>query len=159
MALIFPNLLMNAFNVILIRNYFTTSIPPSLEEAARIDGANEFTILAKIIIPLSKPIVATVGLMTVLAYWNDWLNGLYFLSNRGGSKYYTIQSILNNINDDIKALIQSATSSNMSTQAATLPSTTIRMAIAVIGILPILVMYPFFQRYFVKGITLGGVKE
>lgn len=159
-ALIIPNLMMNAFNVILIRNYFTNSIPISLEEAARIDGAHEFSIFSKIILPLSKPIVATVGLMTGLAYWNDWLNGLYYLSNRGGSKYYTIQIVLNNINDDIMALMQSATgSASMATVAANMPTTTIRMAIAVIGILPILVLYPFFQRYFVKGITLGGVKE
>lgn len=159
-ALILPNLMMNAFNVILIRNYFTNSIPISLEEAARIDGAHEFSIFLKIILPLSKPIVATVGLMTGLAYWNDWMNGLYYLSNRGGSRYYTIQIVLNNINDDIMALVQSATSSSgMATAAANMPTTTIRMAIAVIGILPVLVLYPFFQRYFVKGITLGGVKE
>lgn len=159
-ALIIPNLMMNAFNVILIRNYFTNSIPVSLEEAARIDGAHEFSIFLKIILPLSKPIVASVGLMTGLAYWNDWMNGLYYLSNRGGSKYYTIQIVLNNINDDIMSLVQSATSSSgMATAAANMPTTTIRMAIAVIGILPVLVLYPFFQRYFVKGITLGGVKE
>lgn len=159
-ALIVPNLLMNAFNIILIRNYFTNSIPVSLEEAARIDGANEFKIFGKIILPLSKPIIATVGLMSGLAYWNDWMNGLYYLSNRGGSNYYTIQIVLDNINNDITALAQSATSSAFAgVTVADLPTTTIRMAIAVIGILPILVLYPFFQRYFVKGITMGGVKE
>lgn len=161
-ALIVPNLLMNAFNVILIRNYYLNSIPISLEEAARIDGAHEFGIFSKIIIPLSKPIVATVGLMTALAYWNDWLNGMYYLSERGGSQYYTIQIVLNNINDDVRALAQTLTSGSaggMSVSIADLPTTTMRMAIAVIGILPILILYPFFQRYFVKGITLGGVKE
>lgn len=159
-ALIVPSLLMNAFNVILIRNYFTNSIPVSLEEAARIDGAREFGVFFRIVLPLSKPIVATIGLMTGLAYWNDWMNGLYYLSARGGSQYYTIQNVLNNINNDIMALIQSAsTNYTMAGAAADMPSTTIRMAIAVIGILPILVLYPFFQRYFVKGITLGGVKE
>lgn len=159
-ALIIPNLLMNAFCIILIRNYFTNSIPPSLEEAARIDGANEFSIFARIVLPLSKPIIATVGLMTGLGYWNDWQNGLYYLSNRGGSQFYTIQIVLNNINNDIMSLMQSATSSSsMASAVVDLPTTTIRMAIAVLGILPILVLYPFFQRYFVKGITLGGVKE
>ena len=101
-ALVVPNLLMNAFNVILIRNYFTNSIPPSLEEAARIDGASEFKIFASIVLPLSKPIIATVGLMTALAYWNDWMNGLYYLTERGGADLYTIQNILNNINDNIQ---------------------------------------------------------
>lgn len=158
-ALVVPNMLMNAFNVILIRNYFTNSIPASLEEAARIDGAGEFKILTSIILPLSKPIIATVGLMTALGYWNDWLNGLYYLTARGGSKYYTIQIVLNNISEDIRSIAAAATSSNAMAVTAKLPSTTIRMAIAVVGILPILIIYPFFQRYFVKGITLGGVKE
>lgn len=160
-ALVFPNMLLNAFNVILIRNYFVTSIPVSLEEAARIDGAGEFRILGSVILPLSKPIMATVGLMTGLGYWNDWMNGLYYLTARGGSKYYTIQIVLNNISDDIRALAAAASSSSgsLATAAMKMPSTTIRMAIAVVGILPILVIYPYFQQYFVKGITLGGVKE
>lgn len=159
-GLIVPGLLMNAFSVILIKNYFANSIPAGLEEAARIDGASEFTVFARIVLPLSKPILATIGLMSALAYWNDWMNGMYYLSSRGGSQYYTIQVVLNNINDDIMALMQSKTSSaTMVSAIADIPTTTIRMAIAVIGILPILLLYPFFQRYFVKGITLGGVKE
>ena len=159
-ALVVPNLLMNAFNVILIRNYFTNSIPPSLEEAARIDGASEFKIFASIVLPLSKPIIATVGLMTALAYWNDWMNGLYYLTERGGASLYTIQNILNNINDNIQVLLQNASqAAAMGASVTDMPSTTVRMAIAVVGILPILLLYPFFQKYFVKGTTLGGVKE
>lgn len=159
-ALIVPNFLMNAFNVILIRNYFISSVPESLEEAARIDGASEFRTFRSIVVPLSKPIMATVGLLTALNYWNDWTNGLYYLTKRGGSNLYTIQNILNNINENIKALIQSSSSSQLVTgSVADLPSTTVRMAIAVVGILPVVIAYPFFQKYFVKGITLGGVKE
>lgn len=158
-ALVVPNMMMNSFNVILVRNYFTNSIPASLGEAARIDGAGEFKILSSIIIPLSKPIIATVGLMTALGYWNDWQNGLYYLTARGGSQYYTIQIVLNNISEDIRAIAAAMTSSSGMGNAMEMPSTTIRMAIAVVGILPILVVYPFFQKYFVKGITLGGVKE
>lgn len=157
-ALVVPNLMMNAFNVILIRNYFVNSIPASLEEAARIDGAGEFKILGWIILPLSKPIIATIGLMTLLVYWNDWQNGLYYLTARNGADYFTIQIVLNNINEDIRAISAAVTTGTM-TAGVSLPSTTIRMAIAVVGVLPILVLYPFFQRYFVKGITLGGVKE
>ena len=96
--------------------------------------------------------------MTLLVYWNDWQNGLYYLTAREGAKYFTIQIVLNNINEDIRA-ISAAVTSGMMTSGVSLPSTTIRMAIAVVGVLPILVLYPFFQRYFVKGITLGGVKE
>lgn len=159
-AILVPGLMMNAFSVILIKNYFTHSIPGTLLEAARIDGAGEFTVFMRIVMPLSKPILATVGMMAALAYWNDWQNGLYYLSARKGSQYYTIQVVLNNINNDIMALLQSQQSGQL-IQGATsnLPTTTIRMAIAVIGILPIIIAYPFFQRYFVKGITLGGVKE
>ena len=126
-------------------------------EAAYLDGAGEFLVFARIVMPLSKPIVATIGLMTGLSYWNDWQNGLYYLTERGGSKYYTIQVILNNINENIRALQQNAMF--LSGSNIKMPSTTIRMAIATVGILPILIIYPFFQQYFVKGIMLGGVKE
>ena len=127
-------------------------------EAARIDGAGEITIFVKIVLPLSAPILATIGLMTGLNYWNDWNNGLYYLSAREGSKYYTIQLLLNQINDNVQFLANNA--SKMSgIQVGSLPTTTVRMAIAVIGILPVLVVYPFLQKYFVKGITLGAVKE
>lgn len=155
-ALIFPGLCMSAFNVILVRNYFKTSIPPSLIEAAYLDGAGEFKTFIRVVMPLSKPIVATIGLMTGLAYWNDWQNGLYYLTPRGGSGLYTIQVVLNNINENIQLLQQNA--SKMAGLNISLPSTTIRMAIAFVGILPILLIYPYFQKYFIKGITLGGVK-
>ncbi len=156
-ALIIPSLLMNAFSIILVKNYFKNSIPASLIEAAHLDGAGVFRVFFSIVMPLSKPILATIGLMTGLMYWNDWANGLYYLTPRDGSKFYTIQIILNNINANIQTLLQNA---NMLNGAAIkMPSTTIRMAIATVGILPILVIYPFFQRYFIKGITLGGVKE
>lgn len=156
-ALILPNLMMNAFNVILVRNYFVNSIPYSLIEAARLDGASEFGIFFKVVMPLSLPIIATIGLMTGLMYWNDWQNGMYYLTERGGGHLYTIQIILNNINENINALLQN--SSATGGMNIKMPSTTVRMAIATVGILPILVIYPFFQKYFVKGITLGGVKE
>lgn len=156
-ALIIPNLLMSPFNVVLVKNYFTNSISPSILEAARIDGANVYKIFLQIVTPLSVPILATIGLMTAIAYWNDWTNGLYFLTENGGSKYYTIQLVLNKINENINFLANN--SELAASSGVTLPSTTMRMAIAVIGVLPIMAAYPFFQKYFVKGITLGGVKE
>ncbi len=156
-ALIVPGLLMNAFTVMLFRNYYIGSVSVSLQEAARLDGAGEFFIYFKVVVPLSKPILATVGLMSGLAYWNDWTNGLYYLTDRGGSQLYTIQILLNKMNENISFLANNA-SKITGVSVADLPSTTIRMAIAVIGILPILVVYPFFQKYFVKGITIGAVK-
>ncbi len=156
-ALIVPTFLMSPFNVVLMKNYFVNSISPSIIEAAKIDGASVFYIFRKIVIPLSVPILATVGLMTGIAYWNDWTNGLYFLSERHGSQYYTIQIVLNKINENINFLANN--SEVAATMRTSLPSTTMRMAIAVVGVLPIMIAYPFFQKYFVKGISLGGVKE
>ena len=150
-ALIVPTFLMSPFNVVLVKNYFSNSISPSILEAARMDGAGVFAVFTKIVMPLSVPIMATVGLMTAISYWNDWTNGLYYLTENGGSQYYTIQLVLNRINENINFL---ANNSDVAAKAAQqLPSTTMRMAIA------IMCAYPFFQKYFVKGITLGGVKE
>lgn len=157
-ALVVPNLLMNAFTVVLMKNYFQNSISPSIIEAARIDGAGEFRAFLTIVLPLSVPILATIGLMSAITYWNDWTNGLYFLTERGGSKLFTIQLVLNSINENINFLANNSDIA-ASAGAANLPTTTMRMAIAVVGILPILIAFPFFQQYFIKGITLGGVKE
>ena len=153
LALIVTSLLMNGFNVVLIRNYFATGVPKSLYEAARIDGAGEIYIFARIALPLSKPILATVGLLMGIAYWNDWQNGLYYLND---TKLYSIQNILNRINENISFIASNSTSG---VKIADLPTNTIRMAIAVVGILPIVCIYPFFQEYFVKGIAVGAVKE
>lgn len=148
-ALIIPNLLTNAFYITMVRNYFTSSIPQELLEAARIDGCSEFGIFFKIAMPLSKPIIATLGLLVGVTYWNDWQNGMYYLDD---SKLYGIQNILNAINENSKYLMQGGGSGTV------MPTETVRMAAAILGILPILIIYPFFQDYFVKGITMGAVK-
>ncbi|HHV12710.1 MAG TPA: carbohydrate ABC transporter permease [Clostridiales bacterium] len=155
-ALIIPGLLMNAFNVILVRSYIQNNVPQALIEAATIDGANEFIIVRKLIFPLAKPIIATIGLFIGVAYWNDWQNGLYYVTD---DKLYSIQQILNNMLKNIEYLSKNTTSvAKSTTLAGTLPAGTVRMAIAVVGMLPILVIYPFIQKYFVKGISLGAVK-
>ena len=157
-ALILPNYIMNAFNVILVSNYFRNNISGEILEASRIDGASEFRVFWKILLPLSVPILATIGIMTAIGYWNDWTNGLYYLSSRDGSKFYTIQLILNQISNQVQFLASEATKMGVTLNASSIPSTTVRMAIAFVGILPILIAYPFFQKYFVKGISVGGVK-
>ena len=154
-GLIVPNLLCSAFLVMLVRNYFENSIPRDLYEAARIDGASEFQTFFRAALPLSTPILATIGLMMGLAYWNDWQNGLYYLSDQS-AHLKTIQNILNDINTNIAYLASNSSASGVN--VASLPTQTARMAIAVVGILPILVIYPFFQKYFAKGITMGAVK-
>ncbi|MBR2122821.1 MAG: carbohydrate ABC transporter permease [Lachnospiraceae bacterium] len=153
-AYILPGMLMNAFNVMLMKSYFTMNIHPALIEAAKIDGASEGTIYRKIVMPLSLPILATIGLMIGINFWNDWQNPLYYITKQN---MWSLQSLLNRILSSIQTLSQMA--DKMGGMTANMPSTSARMAIAVIGVLPILVLYPFFQKYFVKGISLGGVKE
>ncbi len=151
-ALIFPNLVFNGFYVLLMKSFFTLNIHPALIEAAKIDGAHEFFIYRKIVMPLSLPILATIGLMVGIGYWNDWMNGLYYLTN---VELFSLQNVLNRILVTIQALAQMGNDSSL---AVELPSISIRMAMAVIGTVPIMALYPFFQKYFVKGISLGGVK-
>jgi putative aldouronate transport system permease protein len=155
LALIIPGLLMNGFNVLLMRTFFMTTIPPALIEAAQIDGSGEFKIFWKIIVPLSMPIVATVGLIQTIIYWNDWFNGMIYVTD---SRLFSVQNILNRMLTDIQFLTESKFSAQLGGAGANLPSTTVKMAIAVIGVLPIMVMYPFFQKYLIKGITIGAVK-
>lgn len=150
-ALLIPNLLMSGFFIILVRSYFTANIPDALIEAARIDGAGEYKILLNIVLPLSKPIMATMALMVGLNYWNDWTNSLYYITDEN---LYSIQAILNTMISNVQFM----QSTSVASSVGTLPSVGIRMAIAVISILPVLCIYPFFQRYFVKGIVVGGVK-
>jgi len=152
-ALIVPNLMMGAFYVIMMRTYFTANVPDAVIEAARIDGAGEGRILLRIVLPMSIPIVATLALLVGLQYWNDWLNGLYYVNN---DNLFSIQVLLYKMLMSAEFLKSSA--STALPMGITLPSTGIRMAVAVLGSLPMLIVYPFFQRYFVKGIVIGAVK-
>lgn len=156
LALIIPGLLMNGFFIILMRTFFATSIPTAIIESAYIDGAKEWKIFYRIVLPLSTPVLATVGLFYVILYWNDWFNGLIYLTD---SKYYSLQNLLNRILLDIQYLQSSTQSGNQaSSLSARIPLASMRMAMAVIGVVPLLVAYPFFQKYFAKGLTVGAVK-
>lgn len=154
-ALIIPNYLVTAFNVILVKNYYQNSIPDSLIEAAQLDGASELKIFFKVMLPLAVPTVATISLFTGICYWNDWTNGLYYINNE---KLYSIQQLLMKIMNNIQALRSNSNAALLGTGAVELPGTSIRMAMAVIGILPIMIIYPFVQRYLVKGVVVGAVK-
>ena len=154
-ALIIPNYLVTAFNVILVKNYYQNSVPDSLIEAAQLDGASELKIFFKVMLPLAVPTVATISLFTGICYWNDWTNGLYYISNE---KLYSIQQLLMKIMNNIQALRSNSTAALIGTGSVDLPGTSIRMAMAVIGILPIMLIYPFVQKYLVKGVVVGAVK-
>ena len=154
-ALLIPNYLVNAFNVILVKNYYSHNVPDALIEAAQIDGASEITIFRRVMLPLAVPTVATISLFTGLCYWNDWTNGLYYINNE---ELYSIQMLQMKIMDNIQALRSNSNASLLGTGAVELPGTAIRMAMAVIGILPILVIYPAVQKYLVRGVVVGAVK-
>lgn len=154
-ALIIPSLMMNAFYVIMMRSFFTSSIPDSLIEAAKLDGASEMKILTKVILPLSKPMLVTLVLMVGLNYWNDWMNGMYYVND---NSLNTIQMILNNMIQNVEFLSRSASVLGADAAKIKMPTVGIRMGIAVIAVLPVMVIYPFLQKYFVKGIVVGGVK-
>lgn len=153
-ALILPNYLVTAFNVFLVRNYYANNIPEALIESAQIDGATELRIFWRIILPLSVPTVATISLFTGLCYWNDWVNGLYYIRD---AQYYGIQNLLIKIMNNIEFL-KSGSANLLGTGNMNLPGSSVRMAMAVIGILPILIIYPFVQKYFIKGVVVGAVK-
>ena len=149
--------LMSAWNVIILRTFITNTIPDELSEAAKIDGAGEFRILVRIVIPLLKPGIATVGLFTAIGIWNDWYTpSLYVTDVNMFNMQYVLYSMLTNIqflknNMDKVGGSSSAILANMPTEG-------IRMAMTVLVIGPIVIAYPFFQRYFVRGITIGAVK-
>lgn len=156
-ALLIPGLLMNGFNVMLMKSYFNSSLPVEILDAAYIDGAGEFQTFASIAVPLSKPIIATIGLFNGIAYWNDWMNGYIYLTKR--TDLYSVQNLLNRMMQNIQYLSQNSSHiQDASVGLASIPSVSVRMAMATVGVLPILIIYPFVQGNFVKGITLGGVK-
>lgn len=155
MALIIPGLLTNGFFILLIRTFFSSSIPIPILESAWLDGAGEFKIFTRIVLPLSLPILATIGLMLMIGYWNDWFNGMIYVTD---SKLFSIQNLLNRMLSDMQFMQSTNIGSNQSQATSSAPLSTVRMAMAVIGVIPIICAYPFFQKYFVKGLTIGAVK-
>jgi len=151
LALLLPGLL-SAWNIILMKN-FMKSIPDAITESAKIDGAGDFTIFMKLILPLSTPGLATIGLFMALGYWNDWFLANLFITTE--SKY-PLQFLLYKILASA-AVLNTNVAGNLSPDFRP-PSETLKMAVAVIATGPIILLYPFVQRFFVKGLTIGAVK-
>lgn len=151
-ALVIP-MVLNVFYIIVMKS-FMGSIPEAIVESAKIDGAGDFRIYAQLILPLSKPALATIGLFLALAYWNDWYNALLFVSNEKlvPLQYY-LYKMLGNM-DGMRKAMMSAGAVNTSS----LPSEGLKMAMTVVATGPILAVYPFIQKYFVQGMTIGAVK-
>lgn len=152
-ALIFPYIIM-PWHVFLMKG-FLADIPTSLIEAAKIDGAGEVKTFFKIIVPISKPALATVGLFIAFTYWNDWYQSMLYIDS---PDINSLQFYLYRIMNNIQYLSTSMQAGNISIDIASLPSETARMALCILAAGPMLVVFPFFQKYFVKGLTVGAVK-
>lgn len=153
-VLIFPAIC-NAWNILLMRNFFN-GIPDSLAESAKIDGANDIIILFKIIIPISLPGIATIGLFYALSYWNEWYKCLLYIDSNHG-QYYTLQYLIQRILRQVNyAASQPAEAVGLN--SVSLPTYAYRMATIVVSTGPIILLYPFLQKYFVQGLTVGSVK-
>ncbi len=151
-ALIIPTLI-TAFNVIIMKNFFD-AIPESLAESARIDGANEWSILFRIYIPLSKPVLATVALWTAVMHWNSWFDAMLYITD---DRKQVLQTFLQRIVIESSTQMMELGITNSSVTGFT--TETVKAATIILTILPIICIYPFLQKYFVKGVMMGGVKE
>lgn len=155
-ALILP-LAVSSFNVIICKTFFTSTIPDGVIESAEIDGANQIRIFFSIILPISLPVLATIGLFLCFNYWNDWFQSMLYIDN---PNLYSLQALLNNLMTNADALARNASSMGVSSAEliAKMPKESARMAVAILIILPVACAYPFFQRYFISGLTVGAVK-
>lgn len=151
--------MINAYNVIILRTFILSTIPDALFDAARIDGAGYFRVFIKIALPLLKAGLATIALFNVVGRWNDWFTAMLYVTN---PRLIPLQTMLQKIQNDIAFLKENAQIAGTPDGIAILrdlPSQNMRMACTLIIVLPMLLTYPFFQRYFVKGLTIGGIKE
>ncbi len=155
-AVIVP-MLVNPFNIIVMRTFFQSSVPEELIEAASIDGSGEYNTLFKIILPISKPGIATIGLLNALAYWNEWYIPMLYVRD---DDHIPLQYLLMKLQRNIEYLAKNASSmgADASKAMAEAPTQSLRMALVVMIVVPIAFAYPFFQRYIIAGLTVGSVK-
>jgi putative aldouronate transport system permease protein len=155
-AIIVP-MLMNPFNIIIMRTFFQSSVPTELIESAAIDGSGEYSTLFRIIVPIAKPGIATVGLLTALAYWNEWFIPMLYINE---AKYVPLQYLLQQMQNNADYLKNHASmiGGGSADMIAALPAQSLRMALVVLIVIPIACAYPFFQRYIISGLTIGSVK-
>ena len=155
-ALILP-LCVSSFNVVICRTFFKSTVPESLIESAKMDGASQFTIFSRIVMPISLPVLATIGLFLCFSYWNDWYQSMLYIED---SKLYSLQALLNAILTNIQMLAKNAATMGLGAaeMLAKMPQEAARMAIVVMIVAPIACAYPFFQKYFISGLTVGAVK-
>lgn len=154
-CLVLP-LAVSSWNVTISKTFFRQTIPDSIIESAKIDGASQLTIFARIVVPISKPVFATVALFLTFGYWNDWLQASLYISK---DSLRGLQPLLNQIMGQLQYLANNPTAGlSLQQYKASMPSESVRMAIATIIVIPIACAYPFFQKYFISGLTVGAVK-
>ncbi len=155
-ALILP-LACSAFSVTICKTFFRTTVPDSIVESAKIDGAGQLRIWARIVLPISKPVMATIGMFAAFGYWNDWFQASLYIQD---ANLQTLQSLLNMIQRKIEYIANNPYGGlSLQQYKASMPTESVRMAIAMVIIVPIACVYPFFQKYFISGLTIGSVKE
>ncbi|ANE46904.1 sugar ABC transporter permease [Paenibacillus swuensis] len=155
-ALILP-LMSSPFWIIVARTYFKDNIPEEIVESARIDGAGEMRIFVQIVLPLSLPMLSTIALFTSFTYWNDWFNSLLFVETN--KELYSLQFVMQRAIRELEFIKSQLGGLNLGTQVyANVPSETVRMAMVIVAMGPLMLAYPFFQKYFIKGLTVGAVK-
>lgn len=154
-ALILP-LAVSSFNIIVCKTFFRSTIPDSIIESAKIDGASQLRIFGTIVLPISKPVLATIGLFLTFGYWNDWFQSSLYISR---AELVSLQALLNNMMKSLDYIANNP-SAGLSLQQYrnSMPSESVRMAIAIVIVIPIACAYPFFQKYFISGLTIGAVK-
>ena len=154
--LILP-LAVSSFNVTIARTFFRTTIPDGIIESAKIDGASQWTVFFRIILPISKPVLATIGLFLAFGYWNDWFQANLYIRN---DKLYSLQAMLDRMQQNLDYLTKNPTAmlATASDLKKNMPQESVRMAIAFVVAVPIACVYPFFQKYFISGLTVGAVK-
>lgn len=157
LALILP-ICVSSFNIIILRTFFKTTVPDAIVEAAKIDGASEWVTFLKVVLPISIPGIATIGLFLTLGFWNDWFNAMLYIDDNA---LIPLQYLLVRLETSMEFLANNSSSMGAAAveAASKMPKETAKMAIVVITTLPILFAYPFFQKYFVGGLTIGAVKE
>ena len=155
-VLILP-LAVSSWNVTISRTFFRSTIPDSIIESAKIDGASQMTIFTQIVLPISKPVLATIGLFLAFGYWNDWYQAMLYISD---DNLKSLQAMLNNIQQNVAYLTKNPTAmlTSSSELKKNMPQESVRMAIAFVVAVPIACVYPFFQKYFISGLTVGAVK-
>ena len=153
--LILP-LAVSSFNVTIARTFFRTTIPDGIIESAKIDGASQWTVFFQIILPISKPVLATIGLFLAFGYWNDWFQAQLYISD---SRLHSLQAMLNAMQNNLEYLTKNpSASASITDLKRNMPQESVRMAIAFVVAVPIACVYPFFQKYFISGLTVGAVK-